>query len=277
MILGDAKDGSISMWDTNSFQNIQQIAAHEKTVTSFCFLHHKNMLLSTASDHSIHVRKISPTAIEKDHIKLSAHTLIVRKIIYSAKHNLLLSGGEDPDIKLWDGDNFLLKGKIETFRGGMGFSMILIEDENFVGVGFNDGYIDLFSLATKKIVMRINSGEKGFHINCLSFLPNQKLLVANVGHDRIKIWRITSKNPRLIKQIKSAGSTFVSSHLVEDQKTIVIPANHQYIRSFDIYSGKLLQEKYIPNIICFLAYNKALALIVCFHYYGGKLSLIKYY
>lgn len=275
LVVGDAKDGFISLWDTITFQKIQQIRAHESFVTSFCFLQHKNTLLSSGGDKTIQVRKLSSNAFENEYVKLAAHTNIVRKIIYSIKHNILLSGGEDPDIKLWDVESYELKGTIKTFRGGMGLSMILIEEEKLVVVGFNDGYIDIFSLITKKIVNRIHIGEMKY-VNCLSYLPKQKLLISNVGYDQIKIWSLASKLPRLVKQIKHAGLTCVSSHVLDDHKTIIIPANHQYIKSFNIYSGRPLQEILIPYVICFLEYDKTLNIIASFHFKSERLTLVKY-
>ena len=171
-----------------------------------------------------------------------------------------------------------LKDKIQTFRGGMGMSMILLEEENLVGVGFTDGYIDFFSLISKKLVRRINTGNANNHINCLTVLNNKKLLVSIVGHDCIKIWSLASKKAKLIKEIKSLGLSFVSNFITfENNKILVIPVNHQSLKSLNIYSGKLYNELTMKTYINFLTYNEALDLIIGFHFRTGILSLIRYH
>ncbi len=278
IVIGDVKDGSISLWDTSVFEKIDHIKAHKEGITSFCFIKEKGLLVSASRDTTIQVRKITEHKVEKLSIELSAHSDTVRNILYSKKNNVIISGGEDADLKIWDGDNFSLKGKIKTFRGGMGMSMVLLEDENLVGVGFTDGYIDFFSLASGKLVQRINTGNSNNHINCLTVLNNKKLLVSIVGHDCIKIWSLASKKPKLIKEIKSLGLSFVSNFITfENNKILVIPVNHQSLKSLNIYSGKLHNELTMKTYINFLTYNEALDLIIGFHFRTGILSLIRYH
>ena len=89
----------------------------------------QDLLFSASRDTLIQVRRITKDKIGEKIAVLSTHTDIVRSLIYVEKMNLVLSAGEDVNIKIWDVTTLKLKDEIITPTGGIGLSMVLLEKE----------------------------------------------------------------------------------------------------------------------------------------------------
>lgn len=275
-LLGDVNDGSISLWEASSFEKLDHIKAHQDCVTVFCFIKNKNLLISASRDTTIQVRRISPEKFGEVLAVLEGHANVVRSIVYVEKYEFILSAGEDPDIKIWDIKTLELKDKIQTFRGGIGLSMIVLQNENLVGVGFTDGFIDIYSLRSKKAVWKIYSGKKDFYFNSL-YITKNRLLISIVENDCIKIWSLAGKKPKLLREIQHEGINFVSNFvLLEDKKRLIVPVHRRFLLSLNIYNGKSLGEISTKSSISFVLYIESLHFIVGGYRKTNILSVMEY-
>ena len=95
-------DGSIQIWDIGSGTSIHRLTSHSKAVNSVAFSPDGSELASVSVD-----QKINIWDWQKD---LLCHTLTpttnITSVSYGRDHNVLIVGGSDGSIKIWQRENF---------------------------------------------------------------------------------------------------------------------------------------------------------------------------
>ncbi len=105
------RSGELKIWDINSGNLLQDIAAHSDTVFGARFAPDGKLLASVSADQSVQVFEASSW----QHVRsFAGHTAHVLSVDWSADGRLLATASTDRTIKLW---NFETGVQLETYKG----------------------------------------------------------------------------------------------------------------------------------------------------------------
>ena len=199
------KDGCLLIYDVYNFKLLQKHSAIHKTwIISLNYCEALDLLISTSSDRLIKVWKIDKENIVEI-AKLEGHKDAANAVLIIPETKAMLSVGRDPDIKIWDMECFKLKGVIETGEGGMGCSIIQIQELNCIGVSFFSGKIKLFNIQQKECTLTIETGHNNYYINSLLYLPKRRWIIAQVSAKEIRVWERNGVEFAVRGTIKTEG------------------------------------------------------------------------
>lgn len=95
-IITGGGDGKVSFWDSKGRQQGQPLIANEFGVTSVAFIDDKTIISS-----SMTVRRWNLQS-KQNELTLRGHSRLVKSIAVSRDRHLLVTGGDDGKVKLWD-------------------------------------------------------------------------------------------------------------------------------------------------------------------------------
>jgi COMPASS component SWD3 len=125
-------------------------------------------------------------------VELRGHTSFVFTVAFNASANLLVSGGFDENVKMWDP------------RTGTCVSTIPAHSEPITGVSFNrdstciasssfDGLVRVWDTATSSC-LRTFYAEGNPPVSSVKFSPNGKFVLAGTLDDKLRLWNVSNIN-----------------------------------------------------------------------------------
>ena len=119
---------------------------------------------------------------------LTGHTDVVISMAFGPDSNILISGGSDGTVNLWD---TATDSKIRTLTAHTGaISIAFSPDGNTLAGGNRDGLIRLWDVATDSEIQSLK-GHVGW-VSSIAFSPNSKTL-ASGGSDRtVRLWDVAT-------------------------------------------------------------------------------------
>lgn len=130
---------------------------HIQHIVNTVWVDHKNYLITGSNDYTIRVFRASNggRTLQPVH-RFIGHQSHVRSLRYIQSEDLLVSAGYDPDIKLWNINNFRRQGTISTNSADrMDGSIAYIEVDHLVGIAFNSGDIRFYNIRRKDLVFEL--------------------------------------------------------------------------------------------------------------------------
>ena len=126
------------------------------------------------------------------------HEDAARSLLLLEDKGIFLSGGNDPDIKIYDLIKFRYIGKIDTKgEGDVGYQMSYIKRNNLLVVGFKAGKIGLFNIYNRQEVVSIDTGSHGWYIDTLVYLKKEDAILASISSKMLKKWKLSSNRNNL--------------------------------------------------------------------------------
>ena len=155
---------------TVMLQALPLALAHWKNTIAVGLLHGKIITLDRITG--------SQTAI------LSGHTSMVKSLVFSPDGTLLVSGGQDKTIKLWD---LQTGGVIKTFHGHTNsvVSVSISADCTMIASGSWDKTIRLWNIQTEECHCVI---EQQDHVVCVRFSPTDPQCLISVSGNKVQQW-----------------------------------------------------------------------------------------
>jgi len=165
---------------------------------------------------------------------ISGHTGFVESLAFSSDGMLLVSGGEDTVVGLWDVQT---GGAVKIFQGHTGWvcSVSISQDCTTIASGSQDNTIRLWDTKTGECKHAIDGDSSG--VNSLSFSPtNSQLLVSGFNSGIIQQWDVDGQRTGLTYEgheiaFSSDGTHFISHGWAETVATV---------RNFD--SGEVIAK-----------------------------------
>jgi WD40 repeat protein len=212
LVIGD-KQGHLSLWDSKTFKKYCMKNAHTGYINNLKYFAKRDWIISASSDGTIKVWETCQGPSLRQIQNIKAGNKYIWGILPLEKKGVLYSCGGEPNIKIWDLNNFKMKGMIETGeKERMGRDIVFIEKYNIICVGFQDGIIALYDVTDKTEVAIINTFNRVI-ISCIVFLEKENLLVAGTDlGGKIGTWKFKEQpeslypEPEFVQEYKVGGT-----------------------------------------------------------------------
>jgi WD40 repeat protein len=95
--------GFLCVWDTNTFELIDRIAAHQFSIYGIAFNSGGNLFATSSMDKTIRIWNASTYKLEKEISRqnLKGHTNSINALFWSNYNDYLVSGGDDKKVMVW--------------------------------------------------------------------------------------------------------------------------------------------------------------------------------
>ena len=146
------KDGSITLWDGVTLEEKQVLeSVHSTWIYNIAYSEKRNLLFTGSGDTTIKALKVGLRGITSHIATMKSHKKAVHSLCIIDKEDILVSGGEDEDIRVWGLGDCKLSFTISTGgRGDLGCGMVYMGRTNSVAVGLKEFGVGIFSLGLRK-------------------------------------------------------------------------------------------------------------------------------
>jgi len=189
-LLASSEDGTVSVWDLNSFNLLYNFNVSADTVRCIAVSKDESLAAFGCKDNLIQIYSLEDYSLLHT---LEAHTMPVTSLQFSPDGKYLLSGARDAHLNIWDINGFTL---LDSFAAHL-FSIYDIEFHPtlpYFATASRDKSIKIWSSETFKL-RKIISREKGMDAHMLSvnkiiWLPNKEQLISVSDDKLVMVWDI---------------------------------------------------------------------------------------
>lgn len=190
--LSGSWDRTLHLWDVKSAHSRETFNGHTKDVTAVAFSADNRAIISASRDQSLRVWNILG---ECKHVTEHAHNGWVSSVKFSpsSRGNLVVSGGWDKAVKMWElteQDGLRCANTLTLHRSQVS-SVTIAPDGSLCASGARDGVAMLWDVTKGEQLFSLNEPGGG-HINALTFSPMRYWLCAATA-TAIRIWDLESK------------------------------------------------------------------------------------
>jgi len=237
------QQGSLGLLNLDSQEVISTVSdVHKRWINHVIWVEKRNLLVTCSNDMKIKVFAVSNQGKDiKAVATFRGHTNLVRCIKYLENEDLLVSAGDDPDIKLWDLRAMRRSSTISTnATTNMDGSIAYIPKDKLIGVGFRCGVIRFYHIYKRNMVMEFKTGFDNFYTYGLQYLPKRKLIVGRVKEHMIKVWKYDDEKKKAepYKTINAKGSYPDCIVANEDESQLLFTSRDQFLESYDFGTEK---------------------------------------
>jgi WD40 repeat protein len=271
-------DSTIKLWDVQTGKLLQTLQGHTSWVLSVHFDSTGNFLVSSSSDHTVKIWEIcrfsqdsQPLAnqdVFDSDIKydvqllrtLRSHTDWVWSVKFSPAAALIVSGGSDHAIKLWNVHSGQL---VKTIQGQIDWiqSVEFSPDGRHLVTSSNDGTVRLWDIhlminqttlstpqplsptglgtQSSKHFFKVLTGHDTW-VQSARFSPNGKLLVSSSDDCTIRIWDVDDGKP--LKVLKEYQSHYKAVSFHPNGQLLASGSLDGVVRVWDVETGQLLKN-----------------------------------
>jgi len=189
-IVASSADGSFSVWDTQSAELLYHIKLKEQKIRSINFNLDESLLLACGSSGYIYVFE---TSSFKEIGCFKAHELAANIAIFHPKKRVIISGGRDAYLRIWNLDNnFELVGEIPAHNFAI-YQIAVDQTNSYFATASRDKTIKIWDLTSLDLLKRIERIPDGGHVNSVNNLmwhPYENQLISISDDRSIIIWEI---------------------------------------------------------------------------------------
>ena len=174
----------VTIWNTNTWTKLKEFDGHSNSINSVAFSKREMLLASGSADGSIIVWDISTG--NKMFILNGHNSEIFKSVDITPDGKTLVSGGNYPNIILWDLNNGALLKSIPSLQGMVNSVKFNQDGDTFVA-GFKDGSVAFLNIRTG---FRKTDFSHKDTVNSVAFSRDGKMAVTADRLGKIILWDV---------------------------------------------------------------------------------------
>jgi WD40 repeat protein len=232
------KERRSSLDTEQSWQCVQNLAAHESTVSAVAISPDGLILASGSSDKSIKLWDLQTGDLLHTFAGRSlwfgnGHSDRISALTFSPDGQTLISGSDDSTIKLW---NVSTRKLIDTLPGhGWLIAAIAISQNGELLVsGGGDGMINLWDLTTHELIASLSK-----HVDCVTGViisPDGQTLISCGDDKTIRLWDL--KTDRLLNTLKGHSDRVSAIAVSPDWRILISGSWDRNLKLWDLSRGQ---------------------------------------
>jgi len=275
------QQGSLGLYNLENQEVVTSIEnVHKRWINHVIWVEKWNAIVTCSNDTKIKVFIVKEDGSSmKSVATFRGHTNLVRCIKYLDSEDLLVSAGDDPDIKIWDLKSLKRYATISTNGStNMDGSIAFIEKDKLVGVGFRCGYVRFYNLYKRTLAFEFKTGYENFYTYALQYLPKRNLILGRVKENVIKVWKYDSDKKKVeqYRTINTKGSYPDCIVPNEDESQLLFTSRDKFLEMYDFNSEKTALHNVSPHITKTnaLVYLENMGKISVCDYTSGKICIL---
>jgi len=275
------QQGSLGLYNIESHDMVSSAEnVHKKWINHVIWVEKWNCIVTCSNDTKIKVFSVNDQGKTLKHLTtFTGHTNLVRCIKYLDQHDLLVSAGDDPNIKVWDMKKLRRYATISTNgQTNMDGSVAYIPKDNLIGVGFRSGFVRFFHLYKRTMIMEFKTGYENFYTYGLQYLPKRKLILGRVKEHVIKVWKYDDEKKRVEQYttVNAKGSYPDCIVPNEDESQLLFTSRDHFLEMYDFNQDKTAQYNLQPHIkkTNALLFLDSLGKVSVCDYTSGKICIL---
>lgn len=242
MILSGDRDGLVMLWDTTNWKELENFTGHKSGIVDLAFSPDGNNFVSIALDNTLIKREIGQEATL---LLISQKIPNVSTVAYSSDGSLIITGGNDREIKIWDAQNLNLLRTIAM--GAKVVDIKPIAQTSYIAIGGADSIVTLIDLSEKETFQPFIGLE--FALSSIAISQDGNILVAGNGNGGFVAWDRTNKSlggSIMVDKLDAPKSELLSrSHVLlfsPDGKKLFSGLRNGIVRVFDTSTWEEIQQ-----------------------------------
>jgi WD40 repeat protein len=238
------RKGDLVLWDLKK-KEMKSVHKdiHDVGITYVRWVPEAKVIVTCAYDKLIKVFRPIDKGREIAHIAtLRGHSQRIRCMTYISQHNVLVTGGDEPDLKVWNMRTLKLNFYLCTGSEGLlGSYLMYMPSNKLLGVGFKSGKIRFYNLMTKQQVFEFSTDSQGRYPCGLQLIPKRNQIICNVREYVVKLWNFDELNLKIRDDatIKTEGKEPNCALFNQNQDQIVIACLTPKLEIYDFNEHKL--------------------------------------
>jgi WD40 repeat protein len=243
-LISCSNDGTIRFWDLNADRPWKETGPVKSVAVSPDRRH-----LAIASGKIVHVRDLSTGDIHT----FAGHSAFVRSVDFSPDGRVLVSGGEDKTIQMWDTTTWASAGEPIVLPGQV-YAVAFSPDGHRFASGSDDQDVRIWSTENDKPVGSPKILESEGRVYSVAFSPDGGTLAWGGDDKVVRLWDALSGNRRSMPA--GHNDAIWAVRFSPDGHTVASGSADNTIRLWDIktmiQSGKQRNER---NVVWSLDFN----------------------
>lgn len=238
LLLTGGTEGSIKVWNLQDLKMLSQEAAHKSDVLRLQYILQKDMVVSASKDGEVKLWKIINQALNLVG-NISYDNAAIFALHYLPVGNLLATGGEGNEIRLWE---MVFAGaeprsqliKTESSRID---SLCRLDHASYLIAGTNSGTLLVYRYdATRHQLMYRLAGHKKdvFAMDCDQ---ERSLLVSGSDDGTILVWILRERDGECLRRLKKEGTTIRSLVFLYEKEVVLTTHGDGFIRAWNTEKG----------------------------------------
>ena len=230
-------DKSIVIRNSLTGEIVRKIPAHTLAVTAVAFNQDGSQLASSGGDQLVKLWDVKTGTLVKE---FKGHTSAVMALAFGSDGKQLISGGADKIGRIWD----IAKGEtVKTLPNSKSpvSSVALSKDGKQAIVGGADGLVHVFDIAAApRETALIPAHLSG--VGALVYSPDGSTFATCGGDKLVKLWKVESPAPTLIKEFKGHSNPVSSVAFSNDGRLLASGGGDLIVKVWDVQNGTELRS-----------------------------------
>lgn len=247
------RKGDLVLWDVNAKSlKAMKKNIHDVGITYVRWIPSKKFIVTSAYDKLIKISRLSTNGEKLDVVKvLRGHSMRIRCLVSIPELGLLVTGGDEPDLKIWNMNKMTLTSLLSTRSEGLlGSYLLYIKSCKVIGVSFKSGKIRLFDLFKKIVIFEFNADSMGRYPCGLQMLSKRSQVICNTNENTIKVWDFDELNMKIKTEsvIKTEGKEPNCMIANADQEQLLLGCLTSRLEIYDYRDHKTKSLELNPHI-----------------------------
>ena len=227
-------DRIVSIRDTRENSIAKGIVNTGSTIYSLKFIPEKNILLAGVSGGGMHVIDLDK---KKEIHFLLNHEKGVYNIMYSSKHDKIITAGGDGKISIWSGKKFSFDNSLKLCNEKIR-AIVYDKNQTLAAVGCGDGTIHFIRMDDLNEIHCMKAHP--LSVNALYFHPFKNIIISGGKDAYLNFW--DSNNFELLKSIPAHNYAIYSIDFSPSGKYFATASRDKTIKIWDGESFNLLSR-----------------------------------